>query len=135
MGLTVDQRSLDDIIKTLEKINTLTQKQVNVAARLGARFIQKKAKEKAPISEDGSHGKPRGFLKKNIKIKAEKSKIKAKKVYRVGIGGEAWYGVFPEYGTKKTRAKPYLRPALDENRNEVTKIILEEIAKGVDKVK
>ena len=135
MGLKVDQRSLDDIIKTIEKINVMTQKQVNVAARLGARFIQKKAKEKAPVSEDGTHGRPKGFLKKNIKIKAEKTRTKGKKVYSVGIGGDAWYGVFTEYGTKKTRAKPYLRPAIDENRDELTKIILESIARGVDKVK
>lgn len=135
MGIEVDQRSLDDIIKTLEKLYDLTQKQVNVAARLGARFVQKKAKEKAPVSEDGSHGKPKGFLKKNIKIKAEKSKTKGKKVYKVGVGGDAWYGVFPEYGTKKTRAQPYLRPALDNHREEITRIILESIARGVDKVK
>lgn len=135
MGIKVDQRSLNDIIKTLDKLNDLTQKQVNVAARLGAKFIQKKAKEKAPVSEDGTHGRPKGFLKKNIKIKAEKTKTKGKKVYSVGIGGDAWYGVFSEYGTKKTRAKPFLRPALDENRDELTRIILESIAEGVDKVK
>lgn len=135
MGLEVDQRSLNDIIKTLEKMNNLTQKQVNVAARLAARFVQKKAKEKAPVSEDGTHGRPKGFLKKNIKIKAEKTKTKAKKVYGVGVGGDAWYGVFPEYGTKKTRAKPYLRPAIDEHRDEITRIVLESIAEGVDKVK
>lgn len=135
MGIDVDQRSLDDIIKTLEKLNDLTQKQVNVAARLGARFVQKKAKEKAPVSEDGSHGRPKGFLKKNIKIKAEKTREKGKKVYSVGIHGSAWYGVFVEYGTKKIRKQPFLRPALDNHREEIEKIILESIARGVDKVK
>lgn len=131
----VDMKSLDDIIKTLEKLNDLTQKQVNSAAKAGAKFIQRKAKDKAPVSLDGSNGKTRGFLKKNIKIKAEKSKTKGKKVYTVGIGGEAYYGVFAEYGTKKHAAKPFLRQALDENREELTRIVLGEIAKGVDKVK
>lgn len=131
----VDSRSLDEILKTLEKLDNLTQKQVNAAARAGAKFVQRKAKEKAPESEDGSHGKPRGFLKKNVKIKAEKSKTKGKKVYTIGIGGEAYYGVFAEYGTKKHAAKPFLRQAVDENRDELTRIVLGEIAKGVDKVK
>lgn len=131
----VDTRSLDEILKTLDKMNDLTQKQVSAAAKAGAKYIQKKAKEKAPVSLDGSHGRPKGFLKKSIKIKAEKSKTKGKKVYTVGIGGGAFYGVFLEYGTKKIKARPFLRPALDNEKEELKRIMLGEVAKGVDKVK
>lgn len=131
----VDSRSLDEILKTLEKIDNLTQKQINAAARAGAKYIQRKAKEKAPVSADGSHGRPKGFLKKSIKIKAEKSKTKGKKAYSVGIGGDAYYGVFQEYGSKNNPARPFLRPALDENRDELKRIVLGEVAKGVDQAK
>jgi HK97 gp10 family phage protein len=131
----VDQRSLDEILETLKKIDNLAQKQINAASRLGAKYVQKKAKEKAPVSADGSHGRPKGFLKKNIKIKAEKSKTKGKKTYSVGVSGDAYYGVFIEYGSKRNAAKPFLRPALDENRDELTRIILGEVAKGVDQAK
>jgi HK97 gp10 family phage protein len=131
----VDTRSLDEIIKTLEKLDDLTQKQVSAAAKAGAKFVQGKAKEKAPVSQDGSNGKPRGFLKKNIRIKAEKSKTKGKKVYSIGIAGSAFYGVFLEYGTKKIAARPFLRPALENHTETVRKVVLSEIAKGVDKVK
>jgi HK97 gp10 family phage protein len=131
----VDERSLADIIKTLEKINEFTQKQITAAAKAGAVAAQKKAKEKAPVSLDGSHGKPKGFLKKNIKIKAEKSKEKGKKVYSIGISGEAFYGVFLEYGTKRINARPFLRPAIDSQTEEIKKIVLTKLGEGVDKIK
>lgn len=131
----VDPRSLAEILGTIKKIDNLAQKQINAAARAGAKFIQRKAKEKAPVSADGSHGRSKGFLKKSIKIKAEKSKTKGKKAYSIGIRGDAYYGVFQEYGSKKNPAKPFLRPALDENRDELTRIVLGEVAKGVDQAK
>jgi len=50
----------------------------------------------------------------------------------VRIGTNVEYGVYQEYGTKKMAARPYLRPAYDENREKIfekIKTILAFIAK------
>ncbi|MFH0902329.1 MAG: HK97-gp10 family putative phage morphogenesis protein [Pseudomonadota bacterium] len=39
--------------------------------------------------------------------------------------GEAFYWRFHEYGTRKLRARPFVRPAVFENGDEITRLIAE----------
>jgi HK97 gp10 family phage protein len=65
-----------------------------------------------------------------------------KRAYRLGRisprlravgGGDAWYGLFVEFGTARMSAKPYLRPAFESRKNDVVGIFSRELAKGVDR--
>ena len=38
----------------------------------------------------------------------------------VGPNNEAWYGIFAEYGTVNHSAQPFLRPAFDEQKRNVS---------------
>ncbi len=42
------------------------------------------------------------------------------------IGTNVEYAPFPEYGTNRMTAKPYLRPALDNNREKIKRLIAEQ---------
>ena len=45
----------------------------------------------------------------------------------------AFYGAIVEYGSKKMKKKPYLRPAYDENLDKINEIISRRIQEGIDK--
>lgn len=49
-------------------------------------------------------------------------------------GGDTWYWRFLEFGTARTRARPFLRKAFSENLQRVTDITTTELEKGIDKV-
>lgn len=47
--------------------------------------------------------------------------------YQVWIGSNVGYAPYVEYGTAKSKAQPYLRPALDRNRKNASKLLMREI--------
>lgn len=80
----------------------------------GAEVVRRSASEKAP--------RRTGTLARNIDKEAVKAS-RDRAVVHVGPNKIAWYGIFPEIGTSKQSAKPFLRPALDENRARVVDTI------------
>jgi len=62
-------------------------------------------------------GKSVGHLADHIEIEVAKSTASTCLV-RIGPDKDHWYGRFPETGTVKMAAHPYLRPALDTKQNE-----------------
>jgi HK97 gp10 family phage protein len=46
-------------------------------------------------------------------------------------GGKQFYFRFLEFGTSKMRARPFLRPALEENQGRVTQVLTDELKKGI----
>ena len=128
---------LKEVIRAFDKADKEMVKQLRKAVKDSAKPVLKAAREKAPTSADGTHGRPKGTLKKDLTIIAERSKNKAKYTVRVGQkrrknakavdSNGTPYGGMVEYGTSKTPAQPFMGPALDENRDEVQRLILEEL--------
>lgn len=48
-------------------------------------------------------------------------------------GGDTFYWRFIEFGTERTRAKPFLRPALAENVDKATDTFVREYEKSIDR--
>ena len=71
-GIRVE--GLDEVIETIKRVGELPQKCVNKAAKKGIQIAKKSAKNGRWIDQTG-------YLRKSIKEKAEKTKIKGKKVY------------------------------------------------------
>ena len=65
-----------------------------------------------------------GNLRSSINFKVE-SEDEAR------VGTNVDYAPHVEFGTKKMSAQPYLRPALDNNRNQIEKMIADAISKAV----
>ena len=66
---------MKELIKSLEKLGKVPQKHVTSSARKGMNISLKDAKANAPYDT--------GMLKKGIVMKGERSRQKAKKVYRI----------------------------------------------------
>jgi HK97 gp10 family phage protein len=58
-------------------------------------------------------------------IKMEIGRMRDGTLYAVitAGGGEQYYVTFLEYGTSKMKARPFMRPALKDNRTEIKRII------------
>ncbi|MCY1547040.1 phage protein, HK97 gp10 family [compost metagenome] len=49
-------------------------------------------------------------------------------------GGDTWYWRFLEFGTEQQAAQPFMRPALEENTDNVTETMAVELNKALDKL-
>ncbi len=130
--------------KAIKKLGKVPQKHVTSSARKGMRIVQKDAKRNAP--------RETGALESGIVLKGERSKLNAKKVYRVvfddkmndvfqkkNAQGEVtgYYPVSQEYGffAKDGSYVPgfrFVHNALNNNARAVEKTIVNEMRKKID---
>lgn len=92
------------------------------AARKGAEIVREEASRRAP--------RRTGNLARNIVARAtlmtgDRAEIS------VGPNKDAWYGALVEVGTKHARARPYLRPAIDESKEEVERAVRDELRRRI----
>lgn len=130
-------KDLGDRMKALSEDVNLKIGRAGVAA--GAGLIARAAKAKAPILT--------GNLKKNIitkRIPPGETNMTSEYIVTVRQGKltqkqkakglqDAYYGRFVEHGTAKMAAKPFLRPAYDENKEKAVEAIKERIAARLEK--
>jgi HK97 gp10 family phage protein len=118
-----------EVIEMMKNMADEAEKIVDEAARKAATIVKEDATSKVKVVS--------GKLRDSIDIKPEKSKKKTKKTYRVyskGVRqGGVRYAFAVEAGTSKMEAKPFLRPALDENKRNIINTVNETIGKGIDK--
>lgn len=101
----------------------------------GAKVIQEAAQAKAPLGK--THRLRRGIYAasatKNNYVKVGKTdrRIKPTKGTAI-IASGAFYGGWVEYGTRKMAARPYLRPALDEKKNEAIETAAKYLKSKID---
>ena len=100
----------DEVIAEFGKLGQDMQRKALAAmASAAAEVVRRRASELAPRMS--------GDLAKNIlagQVKNEDRRV----VVNVGPGKKEFYGMFQELGTKHSAAQPFLRPAIDEGKNE-----------------
>lgn len=126
-----------------ERMKGLSEQMNNRIARAataaGAVVIRNAAQLKVPVDT--------GNLKKNIIVKRlpkGESSLTSEHIVTVRQGKltakqkdkglqDAYYGKFVEYGTAKMPARPYLRPAYDQNKEKAVQAIKDRIEKRLNK--
>ncbi|MDP9192298.1 MAG: HK97 gp10 family phage protein [Acidobacteriota bacterium] len=95
---------------------------VRDSLRSAARVVEKAARQRVPVDT--------GRLKKAItqRVTVQSSIGEA----LVGYRKEAFYGGFVELGTSKMAAQPFLRPALDENTDEIEKTFVNALNRTIE---
>lgn len=143
----VDTSRVENLLK---EAAIAPRKVVSRAARAGARIAMKRSKEilrKAPHSytmkfKDGNTWNKHDIIR-NLTVRLERGKRKQKRVAQVRIRDwrVALYANFPEYGYTNPRtgkhyeATHFMREGLTQTRKQVEEIMLETIAKELDKLK
>ena len=111
---------------TLVKVTITGEKELNrriqqLTSKLGKEALVDAVLAGAEIIRaDASFRAPRktGFLSEHIDKRVSERKT-GRVMVDIGPTKKAWYGLFPELGTVHYPARAYLRPAIDENQDQV----------------
>lgn len=121
MRRTIKIEGANKIIAELKKKNVDFVRLLEEGLIKSGELVRDRAKDKAPFRK----GKLKSAIAcGDLELKRDKVKID------IGIdtsikpfSKDGYYARFQERGTSKMRAHPYLRPALDESKNDVNNII------------
>ncbi len=135
---------MDQLVKSLNRLGKVPQKHVTSSSRKAMNISLKDARANAPYDT--------GALSKGMKLKGERSRVKAKKVYQVVFDDKynhifqkpnkdgkitGYYPVSQEYGffAKNGRYIPgyrFVRDSLTDNVGAIEKTIVSEMKKKID---
>lgn len=137
---------VDDILRGLTKLeNAGKLKAARSALLQSANVVKKSAAAKAKAIDDPSTAND---ISKNVVARFDRQAFRktGNVKYRVGIvggakqngkggkGGDTFYWRFLEFGTQHIAARPFLRPAIDENKAVAVDKFASVIKKQIDKV-
>lgn len=105
---------------------------LRVGVRAGAKVVIKAIVARAPVDPGGPNRPKFGHLRDNIKIKAVRGNS-ADVARFVVTTGSAFWGNFLEFGTRFIKARPFMRPALDESAGEALEAMVKAISTGIEK--
>ena len=95
---------------------------VRDSLRSAARVVEKSARQKVPVDT--------GRLKKSITQRVTVQSAVGEAL--IGYRKETFYGRFVELGTSKMAAQPFLRPALDENTDEIGRVFVQALNRTIE---
>jgi HK97 gp10 family phage protein len=123
---------------------------LRVSVYAGAKVVRDEARARAPKAAQslGPNQPPPGTLKRSVIMKhiPELSSLTrqtffvtvrhGKKYRKQGKKGnlsqDAWYWRFVEFGTRKMRARPFLRPALEAKRREAGQAMKDRLSERIE---
>ena len=104
--------------------------------------VLRDAQNRAPRNKEPRKGHQAGTLAKQIKRNKVKNPRAYSEIVNVGVLAPQWaggklindsYGKFVELGTRKMAAQPFLRPALEANREESPKLFGRKLGAGIER--
>ena len=147
----VKVEGLAELAKALRELpDRVAKNGLRVSVYAGAKVIRDEARLRAPKATEslGPNQPPPGTLKRSVIMKhiPELSSLTrqtffvtvrhGKKYRKQGKKGnlsqDAWYWRFVEFGTRKMRASPFLRPALEAERRDAVQAMKERLAERVE---
>lgn len=138
---------LAELASALRELPVRIQKNgLRVSVYAAAKVIRDEARIRAPVATQslGPNQPPPGTLRRSIIMKhiPELSSLTRQTFFvavrhgkkystqgkRGNLSQDAWYWRFLEFGTRKMRARPFMRPALEAKRREAVDAIKERLA-------
>ena len=123
---------------------------LRVSVYAGAKVVRDEARARAPKAEQplGPNQPPPGTLKRSVIMKhipelssltrqtffvtVRHGKKYRKQGKRGNLSQDAWYWRFVEFGTRKMRARPFLRPALEARRSEAGQAMKDRLSERIE---
>ncbi|MBB4865463.1 HK97 gp10 family phage protein [Pseudomonas nitritireducens] len=152
----VDLKGLDEIMKKLRELGPKLERNfLRRAARKAMNIVKDEARARVSptddpntaeniarnivVQESGRRGKAVGGVVMRVGVLGG-----AKNVHAGGLvgraslkenpGGDTWYWRFMEFGTEHQAARPFMRPAFEQNIEKVTETVAAELNKAIDKL-
>lgn len=156
MRTNFDLQGAKKLAKQVKLLGDLSQRSVQLAARKGAVYAQRKAKQDAPVDL--------GNLKRGIRVVGERFTKRGKKVYMIvfdkgmndifqkfnakakaeqakgkKVSATAYYPASQEYGWRlqngrKVPGKFFMKKSVDGNRPQIKEIIYNELDRQMEKL-
>jgi HK97 gp10 family phage protein len=111
--IRVEVTGVEEVLRRLDGLVSEAALRRGLAG--AAHLVEGVAKVKAPVDT--------GFLRNSIGVLSVSSREAV-----VGTGAE--YGVYLEMGTRRMAARPFMRPALEENRGRIAGLIRDALRAG-----
>ena len=148
---TVKVEGLAELGKALRELpGRVAKNGLRASVYAGAKVVRDEARAQAPKAAQslGANQPPPGTLKRSVIMKhiPELSSLTrqtffvtvrhGKKYRKQGKKGnlsqDAWYWRFVEFGTRKMRARPFLRPALEAKRREAGQAMKDRLSERIE---
>jgi HK97 gp10 family phage protein len=153
VSATIELKGLKELEEKLVKLGAVAgQKVLRKAGRKAMKPVLDEAKRLAPVSDDGgphlrdaidivvkNAGDGDTISTSGIRIKKLPAKVRRflKAMRKRGVAlahpSPRRYWHLVEFGTRHSRAQPFIRPAFDSNVRTVLEIERAELAKGIDR--
>jgi HK97 gp10 family phage protein len=139
MDLKYKISGLDGIAKTMAQLPKSVERKLAIASlRGGGKIIVDAARLLAPVGSGARYkypfrGKRRrpGALRRSITQRAKRGFVPT---LQIGIrSGAAPHAHMVEFGTSKMAARPFLRPALDTNKDKVIRVTGNSLGPAIEK--
>jgi HK97 gp10 family phage protein len=147
----VKVEGLAELAKALRELpDRVAKNGLRVSVYAGAKVIRDEARLRAPKATEslGPNEPPPGTLKRSVIMKhipelssltrqtffvtVRHGKNYRKQGKKGNLSQDAWYWRFVEFGTRKMRARPFLRPALEAKRRDAVQAMKERLAERVE---
>lgn len=135
-----DIKGLDAFLRKMKTVKReIVGKAVRSAANKGMRPVRDAAREKARTFDDPESPSD---IAKNIAISTRNKPREGLAIAKVGVRGGArphkgnedtGHWRFLEFGTENMAAQPFMRPALEENIQNVVEAVVNELEPALDK--
>lgn len=122
----INIKGLGDLQRKLDRLNEKTQKTIvkDALRETNEEIVLPAVEARVPVDS--------GALKEGLKVKAKNSRGKiGSAVFDEGYKGDQFYGSFQELGTRHQPARPYIRPAIDENADRILDSVEKKIGKAI----
>jgi|SRR5579863_1499575 len=121
---------------TIEGLDELEQKLRDETKKVAVATLRRASKDAASIWEVAIAARApalTGFLRTQITMSSKaKGGDEGKITVMVGPSKKAYYGIFQEFGTRYMRAKPFMRPAFEETKDEVLNKFVEDLKEELE---
>lgn len=146
MSVSVKVSGLKELGKNLQALDKKVRNRISVKAmRAGGRIIRDSARAKAPVLQENVPHRRKGTLKRSIVERTKVGKngktttivavrnLSGKQIAKfkgkTGKSGaknpnDPFYWRFVEFGTSKMPAKPFMRPAFEQNKQRAAQEII-----------
>ncbi|MCR4436639.1 MAG: HK97 gp10 family phage protein [Clostridiales bacterium] len=124
--LKAEVEGAEEVIKLLEEMGQKAEEVLAKAAEAGGMVALSEARRRCPVKT--------GRLRASLTLTQGK-KTPARANVRIEHGKKEYYGTFVELGTRKQPARPFMRPAVDENKKQISDAVTEEIGRAVGRAR